>query len=217
MATPTSSLRVWRSGPVIGHVKPQPPDVVSAEPRKIPPRVVWAAVFVLLLAGLAGTAAALVHYRGQVATLQRQLRTAEAAGPSLAVSSPAPQPVTIASAALLTSGPLAGMVTFVSADPPGGQPWFTVTAHVSGGRPHTRYVLAGGSCSGSGHRRLWAAGITNAHGSGDLRGPVWRSQTGQSWLELSPAAGHAHPSLAGDFAAASAITAYRTGPPMCGP
>jgi hypothetical protein len=139
-------------------MEPQPPDMVSAEPRKIPLKAVWAAMFVLLLAGLAGTATALVHYRGQVTTLQRQLRTAEAAGPSLAVSSPAPQPVTSASTALLTSGPLAGKVTFVSAAPPGGQPWFTVTAHISGGRPHTRYALTGGSCSSSGHRRLWRPG-----------------------------------------------------------
>lgn len=194
---------------------PQPPDVASAEPRKIPPGAGWTIVVVVLVAAFAGTLAALIHYHSQVVSLQRQLRTAEAAGPSLAVSSPAQQAVTSTSAALLASGPLAGKVTFVSADPPGGQPWFTVTAHISAGRPHTRYTLTGGSCSNYSHRHLWAAGITNAHGSADLRGPIWRFRTGEYWLELSPAIGHDHPSLVGDFAAASGITAYPAGPPMC--
>jgi hypothetical protein len=92
-------------------------------------------------------------------------------------------------------------------------------ARIGGGRPHTRCTLMGGSCSATPHQRghLWAAGVTDAHGDADLFGPVTRvSMSDAYWLELSPGIQNLRPALAGSFATASGITAYRSGPPMCG-
>jgi len=174
-------------------------------------------VLLLIIAALAGTTAELIHTRGQVASLQRQLRKARAAPRPSASASPASWvSISSNSLALPGTGSLTGQVTFIEANPPTLDASVTITAHLRGGRPHTRYTLIGGSCS-SRSRYRWATGITDAHGNADLLGPAWRlSPGGRYWLELSPAIGGLHPALAGDFTAPGAISAFKNGPPMCG-
>jgi hypothetical protein len=202
-------------------MRPDQHDVISAHPRMPSSRAVWTTAVVLLAAALVAAIVAAVHYRGQASSLERQLRSAHRTAPS-AVTPRAPSPppyrptVSATSVALLASRPLTGKVTFVAVTSSARQAYVTIMASLGGGRPHTRYALVGGSCSGTSRYR-WAAGITNAHGHADLLGPARRVPPGAYWLELSPGIGNLHPSLAGDFTTASGITAYRSGPPMCGP
>jgi hypothetical protein len=182
-----------------------------------PPGALWVLALVLVAAALAGTTAALIHTRGQVASLQHQLRQARA-GASPPAAAPPGSWVSISSTsvALPLTGSVAGQVTFIAANPPARHASVTITAHLRGGRPHTRYTLIGGSCSGRSRYR-WATGITDAHGSADLLGPAWRLPAGDRyWLELTPRIGGMHPALAGDFTAPGAISAFTSRPPMCG-
>jgi hypothetical protein len=204
-------------------MNPDQPDVVSASPRLLSRRAAWAVV-VLLAAALVAVIAVAVHYHDQAASLQRQLsrahgRAASASATPVAVS-PFGLTVSSTAVALLGPGPLTGRVTFVAAHAPARQAEVAVMARISGGRPHTRYTLTGGSCSATTPRQrehLWAAGVTDAQGNADLSGPVSRvSMSDSYWLELSPGINNLRPALAGSFATASGITAYRSGPPMCG-
>jgi hypothetical protein len=174
-----------------------------------PPGAGWVVVLLLVIVALAGTTAALIHSRGQVASLQRQLRKARAAARPSASSSPASWvSISSTSMALPGTGSLTGQVTFIAANPPILQGHVTIMAHLQGGRPHTRYTLIGGSCFRRSRYR-WATGITDAHGNADLLGPAWRLSAGDRyWLELTPGIGGLHPALAGDFTAAppSAVT-----------
>jgi hypothetical protein len=173
-------------------------------------------VLLLVIAALAGTTALLIHSRSQVASLQRQLRKARVVARSSASSPASWVSISSTSVALPGTGSLTGQVTFVAANPPAFQGYVTITAHLHGGRPHTRYTLIGGSCSRSSRYR-WATGITDAHGNADLLGPAWRLTAGDRyWLELTPAVKGQHPTLAGDFTAPDAISAFKNRPPMCG-
>ncbi len=42
--------------------------------------------------------------------------------------------------------------------------------NISGARPHISYALVAFNCAGSSGYQTWAAGATNAHGSGTLSG-----------------------------------------------
>jgi hypothetical protein len=188
-----------------------------ARPGSRPPGAVWALVLVLVAAALAGTTAVLIHANGQVASLQRQLRQARAAARPPSSAPPASWvSISSTSVAMPGTGSVTGQVTFIAANPPARHAWVTITADLRGGRPHTRYTLIGGSCSG-GSRYRWATGITDAHGNADLLGPAWRLAAGDRyWLELTPRIGGLHPALAGDFTAPDAVSAFKNRPPGCG-
>jgi hypothetical protein len=210
-------------------MKPDDPDVISfGRPPPGKSHIAWPGahrvgwiVVAFLSVGLAVAIIVAVHYHGQVVALHRQAHNAPRAAwsPTRSPTKTPPSRLTVSSTdvAFIAAGSLTGDVTFVAANPPGGlQTNIVIIAHVSGGRPHTRYTLTGGSCSG-GPDHAWASGVTDAGGNGDLIGPVRRiSQAANYWLELNPAVRSLHPSLAGDFASATDITAYRSGPPMCG-
>jgi hypothetical protein len=210
-------------------MKPDDADVISfGRPRTgasriaraFANRIAWSVV-ALLSASLAIAIIVAVHYHGQVVALHHQARHTPrpAVSPTSSPATTAPSGPTVSSTnvALVPAGSLTGEVTFVAANPPAGsQTNIVIIAHVRGGRPHTRYTLTGGSCSGGSHQQ-WASGVTDARGNGELVGPVRRiSQAANYWLELNPAVSKLHPSLAGDFASAADISAYRSGPPMCG-
>jgi len=178
---------------------------------------VWVLVLVLVAAALAGTTAVLFQTRGQVASLQRRLQQAGAAARPPASAPPGSWvSISSTSVALPGTGSVAGQVTFIAANPPARYASVTITARLRGGRPHTRYALIGGSCSGRSRYR-WATGITDAYGNAELLGPAWRlSAGGRYWLELRPPIGGLHPALAGDFTAPDAISAFKNRPPACG-
>jgi len=188
-----------------------------ARPGVRPPGAVWVLVLVLLAAALAGTTAVLIDTRGQVASLQRQLRQARTASGQLASAPPASWvSISSTSVALPGTGSMTGQVTFIAANPPERNASVTITAHLRGARPHTRYTLIGGSCSGRSRYR-WATGITDARGNAELIGPAWRlSAGGRYWLELTPPIGGLRPALVGDFTAPDAISAVKNRAPRCG-
>jgi UPF0716 family protein affecting phage T7 exclusion len=185
-------------------------------PGSRPPGAVWVLVLVLVAAALAGTTAVLIHTRGQVASLQRQLRQARAVARTRASASHASWvSISSTSVALPGTGSVTSQVTFIAANPPARHASVTITAHLRGGRPHSRYTLTGGSCSGRSRYR-WATGVTDAQGNADLTGPAWRLSAGERyWLELTPGIGGLHPALAGDFTAPGAISAFKNRPPTC--
>jgi hypothetical protein len=165
------------------HVKPQPADVVSADPRTISSRVAWVLAVALLAVALAVAIAVDVHYHGEVAALRRHPR------PMPASLAPSTVPLTRSTrtVALPSYGALNGEVTVVSARFSGGLEQVELSAHISGGRPHTGYTLTGFDCAGSTGYQSWAAGVTDAHGSGNLSGHTWTlSLTDEYWLYLSP-------------------------------
>jgi UPF0716 family protein affecting phage T7 exclusion len=188
-----------------------------ARPGLRPPGAVWVLVLVLVAAALAGTTAVLIDTRGQVALLRHQLRQARAAASPAASSSPASWvSISSTSVALPGTGSVTGQVTFIAANPPARNALVTITAHLRGGRPQTRYSLIGGSCSGRSRYR-WATGLTDAHGNADLIGPAWRLPAGgRYWLELTPPIGGPRPAVAGDFTAPDAISAFKNRAPRCG-
>lgn len=138
-------------------MKPQPVDVISADPRTISSRVAWTiAVVALLAAALAGAITAAVHYRGEVASLRRQLHSVPALHP------PSTVPPTLSS--------------------------------------------------------NWAAGVTDAHGVGNLSGHALTvSLRAEYWLylSLSSSGGNLGPGLAGGFTAAGKFSAAPARNPAC--
>jgi hypothetical protein len=77
-------------------------------------------------------------------------------------------------------------VTFAAASSPARQGYLTVTANITGGRPHTRYTLLWGSCSSTSLQQS-ATGVTDANGSADLVGQVSRASIAGSYqLQLIP-------------------------------
>lgn len=197
------------------YVKPQPADVISAGPRTISSRVAWVlAVVALLGAALAGAITVAVHYRGEVASLRRQLHSVPASHP------PGTVPLTLSSrtVALPSYGALNGAVTVVSARFPGGQARIVLSAHISGGRPHTSYAVTGFDCVGSSGYEAWAAGVTDAHGVGNLSGHALTvSLSDEYWLYLSPSPlpSDAGLGLDGVFTAAGKFSASPAGNPAC--
>jgi len=190
-------------------VKPQPADVISADPRSISSRVAWVMAVALLAAALAGAITVAVHYRGEVASLRRQLHSAPASLP------PGTVPLTLSSrtVALPSYGALNGAVTVFSAKSSKGLAQIMLSGHISGGRPHTSYALMGFDCAGSTGYQTWAAGVTDADGTANLSGPALTASLGDEyWLYLSPASsGSAGPSLLGSLTAAGRFSAVPAG------
>jgi len=173
-------------------------------------------VLVLIASALAGTTAVLIHTRGQVASLRRQLRQARAAVPPASTPRASWVSISSTSVALPGTGSVSGQVTFIAANPPARIALVTITAHLRGGRPRTRYTLIGGSCSGRSRYR-WATGLTDSQGTADLIGPAWRLPAGgRYWLELTPSVGGLHPAVAGDFTAPDLVSAFKKQVPRCG-
>jgi len=195
------------------YVKPQPADVISADPRTISSRVAWVmAVVALLAAALAGAITVAVHYRGEVASLRRQLRSVPASLPPSAV------PLTLSSrtVALPSYGVLNGEVTVFSAKSSGGLARIVVSAHISGGRRHAGYTLIGFDCAGSPGYQTWAAGVTDADGTANLSGHALKVSLSHEYrLYLSPPSRSAGPGLDGSFTAAGKFSASPAGDPAC--
>jgi hypothetical protein len=115
-------------------VKPEPADMISAEPRTLSSRAGW-----VLAAALAVAIAVAVHYRAEAAALRQHPRPVTASRP------PAPGPVTLSSrtVTLPSYGTLNSLVTIASARFSGGLEQIVVSAHITGGRPHNGYTLYG--------------------------------------------------------------------------
>ena len=108
-------------------------------------------------------------------------------------------------------------MTVFSAKSSGGLARIVLAVHISGVRPHTRYALIGLDCAGSTGYETWAAGVTDADGTGNLSGPAWTvSLIDEYLLYLSPASsGSADPSLDGSFTAAGRFSAVPAGHVPC--
>lgn len=193
-------------------MNPQPVDLVSAEPRTVSARVVWVLAVALLAVALVTAITIAVHYRGEVAALRRQLRSAPASLP------PGSVPLTLSSrtVALPSYGALNGMVTVVSVKSSGSLVRIVLFVHISGGRPHTSYALTSFDCAGSTGYQWWAAGVTGADGSGTLSGPALTvSLSDEYWLYLSPSSGSGGPGLDGRFTTAGTFSASPARNPAC--
>ncbi len=191
---------------------PQPVDVISAEPRTISSRVGWVVAVALLAAALAGAITIAVHYRGEVAALRRYPHPVPA---SLA---PGTVPLTLSSStvALPSYRPLNGDVTVFSAQTSKRLAQIVLSVHVSGGRPYTSYALIGFDCAGSSGYQTWAAGVTDADGSGTLSGHALTvSLSDEYWLYLSPSSASAGQGIHGSFTAAGRFSAFPAGDPAC--
>jgi hypothetical protein len=197
------------------YVKSRPVDVIPGYPRTISSRVAWVmAVVALLAVALAGAITVAIHYRGEVASLRRQLHSVPAS------NRPSTVPLTLSSrtVALPSYGALNGAVTVVSAKSSRGLTQILLSAHISGGRPHTSYALTGFDCVGSPGYETWAAGVTDAHGVGNLSGHALTvSLSDEYWLYLSPSSvpSDAGPGLDGSFTAAGKFSASHAGNPAC--
>jgi hypothetical protein len=130
-----------------------------------------------------------VHYHDQAASLQHQLSRVQgstSAATAPVVSSASGLPVTDTRVVLLGSSSLTAQVTFAAGSSPARQAYLTMTAHITGGRPHTRYTLLWGSCSGTALQQS-ATGVTDANGRADLVGHVSRASLAGSYqLQLIP-------------------------------
>jgi len=213
---PVTGLLTLGVSPVSNcYVKSQPVDVISADPRTISSRVAWTmAVVALLAAALAGAITVAVHYRGEVASLRRQLHSVPASHPPSTV----PLMLSSRTVALPSYGALNGAVTVVSAKFSGGLARIVLSAHISGGRPYTSYALTGFDCAGSRGYETWAAGVTDADGTGNLSGHALTvSLSEEYWLYLSPSSlpSDAGPGLDGSFTAAGKFSASPAGNPAC--
>ncbi len=174
-----------------GHVKPDPADTISAGPRTLSSRAGWVLAG-LLAAALAGAIAVAAHYRAEVAELRQHQRPVAASLPPAAV----PPALSSRTVTLPAYGTLSSSVTIASARFSGGLEQIVVSAHITGGRPHSGYTLTGFDCTGSTGYQSWAAGVTDAHGSADLSGHTWAvSLTDEYWLYLSPSSGLAGPGI----------------------
>ena len=165
--------------------------MISAEPRTLSSRLGWALAAVLAVA-LAGAITVAVHYRAEVAALRQHPRPVAASLP------PAPGPLTLSSrtVTLPSYGTLNSSVTIASARFSGGLEQIMVSAHIIGGLPRNGYTLYGFDCTGSTGYLPWAAGMTDAHGSGNLTGRAWSvSLTDEYWVYLSPSLGLAGPGI----------------------
>ena len=195
----------------------QPADVISAGPRRVSSRVVWLTAVVLLAAALTGTIIVAVHYRGEAAALRRQLRSTRAPVPSR----PAPPTLSRDTTALPSSGTLTGEVTVFAVRSSAGLAQVIVTARISGGRPHARYELSGGDCAGNAADHSWAAGVTDARGSADLSGHVWRVSVSDEYFLVVGSPGmyreHPGPAVHGYFGIARGLSAVPPGVPACAP
>jgi hypothetical protein len=93
-----------------------------------------------------------------------------------------------------------------------------LSAHISGGRPHTSYALISFDCAGSPGYETWGAGVTDAHGTANLGGQALTvSLRGEYWLYLSLASSGsaAGRGLHGSFTAAGRFSVFPAGDPAC--
>lgn len=197
-------------------VRPQPADVISANPRAVRSWLAWVVVAVLA-AALAGAMTVAVHYRGEVVALRRQIRPAPAIRPAPELPSSRAVPLSLSSgtARLPPYKSLNGEVTVFSVQA-GQQAQIMLSARISGGRPDTRYDLIGFDCDGSVGYQTWATGTTGADGSGDLNGAALTVSLHDSyWLYLSLPSGSAGPGLLGNFTATGQFSAVSAGNPAC--
>ena len=113
-------------------------------------------------------------------------------------------------------GALNSAVTIVSAKFSAGLEQIVLSAHISGGKPHTGYTLMGFDCAGTTGYEPWAAGVTDAHGSGNLSGHAWTvSLTDEYWLYLSPSSGISGPGVHIGFTTAGRFSASLAGDQPC--
>jgi hypothetical protein len=194
-------------------VKPKPADMISAEPRTISSRVALLLAVALLAVALAVAIAIAAHYRAEVAALQRHPRPAAASLPPRTI----PPALSSRTVTLPSYGTLNSAVTVVAAKFSGGLEQIVLSAHISGGKPHAGYTLIGFDCSGSTGYQSWAAGVTDAHGSGTLSGHAWTvSLTDEYWLYLSPASsGIGGPGVHISFTADGRFTAFPAAEQPC--
>jgi len=172
------------------------------------------AVVALLAAALAGAITVAVHYRGEVASLRRQLHSVPASVPHSTV----PLALSSRTVALPTYGALKGEVTVFSARSSGGLARIVLAARISGGRPHTSYALIGFDCAGSSGYETWGAGVTDANGTANLSGQALTvSLRDEYWLYLSLASSGsaAGRGLHGSFTATGRFSAFPAGDPAC--
>jgi hypothetical protein len=200
----------------------EPDDIISAAPRKLPSWAAWLAVVMLLAAALAKSIIVAVHYRDEVVALRRQAHLPQSSAPPSPSQTRPPPPMLVSETSTLPSSrPLTVQVTAFTARSSAGSAWVIVTARVSGGRPHSRYELSGGDCTGNANDWTWAAGVTSAHGSADLTGRAVRvSSRDEYYLILSaPGPGQSHPghALHGYFGIAHGLSAVHDGYPPCAP
>ncbi len=97
-----------------------------------------------------------------------------------------------------------------------------VTARINGGRPHARYELSGGDCAGNAADHSWAAGVTDARGSADLSGHVWRVSVSDEYFLVVGSPGmyqnRPGPAVHGYyFGIARGLSAVQTGVAPCAP
>ena len=194
-------------------MKPEQDDIISAEPRAISSRLSWVLAVALLAAALAVAIAVAVHYRAEVAALRRHPRPVTASLPPGTV----PPSLSSRTVTLPSYGTLNGTVTIASAKFSGGLEQIVVSAHISGGRPRSGYTLTGFDCAGSTGYESWAAGVTDAHGSGNLTGHARAvSLTDEYWVYLSPSSGLAGPGIHVSFTTAGRFSvAVPAGAPPC--
>ena len=177
------------------------------------PVVAWVTAVALLVVALAGAVTFAVHYRSEVTTLQRHVPQ------SAGTHSPRTSLVRLASTAvrLPPRGKLTGGVIIVTAKSASGPIQIELAVHINGARPRTSYVLIAYNCAG-GEYQTWAAGLTNARGSGTLNGhamPV--SAHSQYWFYVSPSSSGAgaEAGLRGSLTAAGNLSASPAGNPAC--
>ena len=176
--------------------------------------IAWGIAIALLAAALAGAITVAVHYRSEVATLKRRLPVATGR------HFPSAGPVTLATTAvrLPSRGTLSAGVTILTAKSARGLAQIELSVHISGARQHTAYALIAFNCAGSSGYQTWAAGVTNARGSGTLSGQAMSVSPGNEyWLYVSPSSsgGSSEAGVLGGFTASGTFSASPAGDPAC--
>ena len=152
------------------------------------------------------------HDHGKPAALRRHPR----ALPSPLQARTVPATRSSRTVALRSQGTLKSVVRVVSARYSTGLEWIMVSARISGGRPRTGYTLIGFDCAGTTGYQPWAAGGTNAAGTGILSGDARTVSHGDAyWLYLSPASGGTGPGLQVSFTPGGQFAAVPAGYSPC--
>ena len=191
--------------------------MISANPRQVPPWVAWLTVVVILAGALTGVLVAALHYRQEAAMRHRQSR------PARVLVSPDRVLLGVSSdtVPLPASGKLAGEVTVFAARFSTGQVQVIVTARLTGGRPDSPYVLAGGDCAGHAVDRAWAWGTTDSRGSAHFSGRAWTVSAGHEYYLMVGTPGlyreHPGPTVHGHFGLARGLSSAPLGTAPCAP
>jgi hypothetical protein len=152
-------------------------------------------------AALVGLVAVALHYRTEAGRLHH----GRPAAIGRTVSPPLPQ-MTSAALRLPADGTIGGTVLITAAAQPGAdRAQFTVSAHITGGRPDTVYNLTGNDCSAGLPAHVWATRLTDAVGTAELTGHPWTGAVADEyWLALTPSPASPRPGLRGQFAQGTA-------------